>query len=166
MIRMQDKKKGKTCIIWDLRQGRRIKIHQTAFVSYLEVKAWGVAQKDLFSMVSKPHNDVSSWGKEMQQVMNHWTLSATHFTDGALSSTSSESLQHSQQQQQQPKSLRCDLTWALLTPLERDRCSSTLLLFNSLSMSVHDLRLSICCCGWECTFLLRLLRANYKSNAM
>lgn len=39
-----------------------------------------------------PHNDVSSWGKEMQHVINYWSIPATHFTDGARSSTSSESI--------------------------------------------------------------------------
>lgn len=57
----------------------------------------------------------------------------------------------------QSLSLKCDWTmWALLTPLDRDQCSCTLLPFNSLSVSVlveSDFRLSICCLEWECTRL-------------
>ena len=53
---------------------------------------------------------------------------------------------------------KCDWTmWAaLLTLLDRDQCSCTLLPFNSLSVSVlaeSDRRLSICCLEWECALL-------------
>lgn len=74
---------------------------------------------------------------------------------GFLWSASSELFQHLNYHQSM--SLKCGWTmWALLTLLDRDQCSCTLLPFNALCLSVlgeNDFWVSICYLEWECTFV-------------